>query len=156
MKTSSITLFGLLTTLLASACIPATREVLVQPLMTMTVVDADKRPVPGASVLFVSASNPHHKLHHALRLTTDEQGRVHLDAKLESETFYPLMMHGVPFYYWGWCVEKAGYQPTVYQEHPPDESMEVTVELQPGVTAATCQNTGGHVFAKSAAMSDER
>lgn len=148
MKPSSMTLFGLLTTLLAGACIPWSREVLVQPTMKMTVVDSDKRPIPGASVLFVSGSNPHHKLHHALRLTTDEQGRVHLEAKLESETVYPLMMHGVPFYYWGWCVEKTGYTPAVYQEHQPDESMDVTVVLQPGETAAACQNTGGYVSAK--------
>jgi hypothetical protein len=137
--------FALFAASVLAGCIPWRREALVQPALEIQVVDPDQRPVAGAAVLFLAASNPHHVLHHVLRLETDQQGRVLLEERRESETVYPLMMHGVPFYYWAWCVEKQGFVPAVREIHEPEAGPVQTLVLQPGASEQRCRQTGGRL-----------
>jgi hypothetical protein len=135
---------GLAAAAATSGCIPWHREVVVQPALEFRVVDPQQRPVPGARILFIAGSNPHHVLHHSLRLEADEQGRAVLEQQRETETIYPLMMHGVPFYYWAWCVEKDGYAPAVHELHDAKAPGLQTVVLQPG-TGGACREDGGRL-----------
>jgi hypothetical protein len=135
----------LVAVLLLSGCIPWRREALVQPALQIRVTSPDGKPLPGARILFVAASNPHGVLHHALELRTDEQGVATLDEERQTETIYPLMMHGVPFYYWTWCVEKDGYVPEVRGIQSPPETPVQTVVLQPGSSGKSCRQHGGRL-----------
>jgi hypothetical protein len=127
-----------------AGCIPWQREVLVQPALEFLVVDPQQRPLPGARILFVAGSNPHHVLHHTLRLETDQTGRAAIEAQRETETIYPLMMHGVPFYYWTWCVELDGYAPAVHEMHDPKAPPLQRIVLEPGAGGA-CRESGGRI-----------
>lgn len=90
-----------------AGCYP--RYVLVQPDLTLTVRDSSGQPIPDATVFFVTASNPHRRFHHKSSHQTDDRGVVHLRSRREWEFVAPIMIHGVPFYYFTWCAEKDGY-----------------------------------------------
>ena len=93
----------------STGCYP--RYALVQPNLTLTVRDQGGEPVDEASVFFVAASNPHHMLHHKDTYITDRDGVVNLKSEREWVLDVPIMIHGVAFYYFAWCVEKRGYVP---------------------------------------------
>lgn len=101
--------------LIAIATVPLTgcypRYAMVQPNLSLSVRDETGAPIDGATVFFVAASNPHHMLHHKNTYVTDSDGVVRLKSEREWVLDVPIMIHGVGFYYFAWCVEKSGYVP---------------------------------------------
>jgi hypothetical protein len=122
-----------------AGCYP--RYALVQPDLTLTVQDSSGQPISDASVFFVAASNPHHRFHHKGMYTTDASGLVHLDSQREWEFVAPIMIHGVPFYYFTWCAEKDGYRTGQGYLSATDVrcSHEETITLDPGENNGECR-----------------
>jgi hypothetical protein len=143
MSTARLVPLVLLMTTSLGGCIPWRREVLVQPALEIRVTDPEGLPLEDARVLFLAASNPHHVPHHSLELRTGPDGSVTLEERRERETIYPLMMHGVPHYYWTWCAEKPGHEPEVRVEYDP-EPLE-TLVLERGASGSTCRLDGGRI-----------
>ena len=126
------------------ACVP--RATLVQPNVKITVQDQAGAPVANARVLFISASNPHSQLHHRLDLRTDQNGVVRVTKDRELEWIAPFIIHGVPSYFWVWCVEKPGYAPVVQQVGRRELADEYLVTLESSEQDSNCTHEGGNVY----------
>lgn len=95
--------------LVAGCPIPWRDTMVVQPALEVDVRDESGAAVEGARVLVVAGTNPHHQLAGTEELLTDAWGHASFEERSETKTIYPLMMHGVPFYYFEWCVEADGF-----------------------------------------------
>jgi len=102
-------------------------------------------PISNAKINFIAGSDPHHVLHHEEKLITDTRGIVSLESRHQFEVVAPLMMHGVPFYYWEWCVEKDGYAPRAQKVFSTDhikDLYEIQLEEE-STTKMTCVQRNG-------------
>jgi hypothetical protein len=126
--------------MLLCGCYP--RYALVQPHLTLTVRDPSAEPIVDAAVFFVSASDPHHMLHHKDVYATDGRGIVELEAQREWVLDVPIMIHGVPGYFFRWCVDKDGYAPSYGGLSASDvwSSHDEVVILAPGAGAGECRS----------------
>ncbi len=123
----------------ATGCYP--HYTLVQPALTVTVTNAEGQALDGVSVYFASASNPHHMLHHKAVVETDAAGVAQFDAAREWELHVPIMIHGVPFYYFVWCVDSPGYRPVRRNRSASDVwcTVEDAVTLEVGDNWGQCR-----------------
>lgn len=85
------------------------RTVTVRPGGEVTVRSAAGEDLPGATVTVYRFSHPHDMPGGEWVATTDARGVVTFDATQEEQTVRPLMMHGVPEYYWRVCAEAEGH-----------------------------------------------
>jgi hypothetical protein len=72
---------------------------------------------------------------------SDRDGVVRLKSEREWVLDVPIMIHGVGFYYFAWCVEKSGYVPTVGHLSAADASCshaEESVTLPSGTGFERC------------------
>lgn len=100
------TITHILALALFCACpIPIPRDTVTRPAIDFVVHDATGTPIPNARVLLLTASDPHSRVEGIEEIATDAEGRAAFTERIENITQYPLMMHGVAFYYWWWCVE---------------------------------------------------
>ncbi|WP_440224821.1 hypothetical protein ACQQ2N_06175 [Dokdonella sp. MW10] len=95
--------------LLTSGCIPYPVYKTLQPRSTVVVTDESRRPIEDATVQLVASSNPYNRERSRVSDTTDEHGVATFDAKKEWRV-EAIVLHGAEFYYWNWCVTKAGYK----------------------------------------------
>ena len=95
--------------LVAGCPIPWRDTMVVQPALEVAVRDESGAAIEGAKVLVVAGTNPHHRLEGTEEQVTDFWGYASFAERSETKTIYPLMMHGVPFYYWEWCVAAEGF-----------------------------------------------
>ena len=107
--------------LLVSACcpIPFPTKKLLMPEGVIHVQELNQtakkhQPVSDATIrISRGVRNPHPgPISHEWTFKTDNKGIVKTKAKSHREATMPLMMHGVPFYYWRLCVSKPGYTTT--------------------------------------------
>ncbi|MBE7451519.1 MAG: hypothetical protein HS111_22270 [Kofleriaceae bacterium] len=84
------------------------RTVTTRPAATVTVVDADGRPVGGAEVVVYWWSYPHRRLHERFVERTGADGRAAFAGARRRETIAPLCMHGVPQHQHTVCVDVPG------------------------------------------------
>ena len=89
--------------------LPIPRTSVVRPGLRLTVVDPEGRPVGGARLVLTWSSNPHRRLHARTVRSVDQRGVAVVVERSKREWVMPLMMHGVPFHYWTWCVERKGF-----------------------------------------------
>jgi hypothetical protein len=129
--------------LVAGCPIPWRDTMVVQPALEVDVKDESGAMIEGARVLVVAGSNPHHQLQGTEEQTTDAWGHASFEERSETKTVYPLMMHGVPFYYFEWCVEAEGFvaQRGELGGEPVDPVLEVA--LAKGGDERHCTTDGG-------------
>lgn len=117
------------------------RDYVVQPKLDFE-VHSDAGVVTGAKVWLLTSSDPHHQREALVSVTTGDDGRARFDEKHESIWVFPLMIHGVPFYSWQWCVEAPGYAAQV-DDRRANPSGSVSVRLETASEAQTCVESGG-------------
>jgi hypothetical protein len=140
---------GTLAVLGACCPIPLKRQVSVRPELTVTVADADGAPVAHAAVLVRRITNgppPTRETHH-WTTATDATGTVVLDAIEESETYLPLMMHGVEWYAWEVCVRDTRGVGTAQHSGrtPVEPPVVVPITLDPGRTDCEWETLPEHL-----------
>lgn len=110
------------------------RTVTVRPGGEVTVKGTDGEDLPGASVTVYRLSYPHDMPGGDWTVTTNARGVASFVATEEEETVRPLMMHGVPEYYWQVCAEAEGYGAS--RQRWPREAeaapRDLVVQLEPG------------------------
>jgi len=129
--------------LIAGCPIPWRDTMVVQPALEVDVRDESGAAIEGATVLIVAGSNPHHQLQGTEEQVTDFWGHASFAERSETKTVYPLMMHGVQFYYFEYCVAKDGFTSMRGElgGDPIDPVLEVV--LPPGKATEHCEADGG-------------
>ena len=84
--------------------IPIPRSTVLQPKVTLQVQDPAGNPVAGAPVAVTLGSQPHSRRHHTRVFITDRTGHVGLEEIRKTKWVMPLMLHGVPQYFWEICI----------------------------------------------------
>lgn len=117
-------------------CIPLPGSQTVTPALDVTVTSGG-RALPDARVQLVRYEyHPHFRPETArvAQASTGADGRASFERVDESETTYPLMMHGVPGYGWQVCVDVDGFRSAVQGLRPEaaDGAQQVRFDLQPG------------------------
>jgi hypothetical protein len=94
---------------LATGCAP--RWALVRPETNFVVHSEEGRPVQGAKVVVVTASEPHRVYHGETSIETDANGNASVGAARRWEWITPFLIHGVSAHFIIWCAEALGYAP---------------------------------------------
>jgi hypothetical protein len=117
--------------------VPVHRTAVVLPETNIIVKDAAGDPVCGCTVNVYWVSQPHRKVDGRTSYQTDGDGKVHIQEQTQGEWVFPLMMHGVPFYHWAWCVEREGFDSAVglIRWAEPGDQADVAVTLEKGTCA---------------------
>lgn len=144
---------------LLCGCIPVPRNSVRLPDLTVEVQDEHGAPLQGVSVRLATGSHPHAQWHDELFMTSDHEGRVSVSKKEEWEVVFPLLMHGVPYYYWTLCVEKPGFQTVVQEVETKQSAAQVSVVLLPGEAGPPCEDAwrwprGGEVNVEDRATAE--
>lgn len=90
-------------------CIPMKRTFVMRPGGTIQVVDAKGAPIESASVTLTRNKYPYGREDAVWHVKTDAKGEVSFTREENTQTVYPLMMHGVPGYGFVACAEAPGY-----------------------------------------------
>lgn len=96
-----------------SGCFPVYK--LQQPDAKMTVLDGLGKPVHGAKVTLIASSVPHGRERGRSEVTTDSNGMAEFQS-IRAWRIESLMIHGIEYYYWNWCVEKEGFKTEVTRD----------------------------------------
>jgi hypothetical protein len=115
--------------LLAGCPLPVKRTAVVQPSMVLRVVDAKGQALGGAKVSLTWASYPHRRIHKTTFHTTDTKGEIRVAEELRGEWIMPLMMHGVPFHHWVYCVRHKGYETYEKEIHRAEKGKTISIEI---------------------------
>jgi hypothetical protein len=103
------------------ACIPFPRTALVRPEGDLRVIDdATGQPILGAVVRVHRIRHPHSRVSGRWEQRTNGRGEVAFTMREESETVYPLCLHGVPGYEWAACAEARDHAPRTIRWDPPE------------------------------------
>jgi hypothetical protein len=106
-----IPIHGSLILLLASSlagCVPYPVYKTTQPASQMAVLDERNEPVEGAKVVLITSFNPHGRETREIKIT-DRDGVAAFETRNEWQS-ESMMMHGVTYYFWNWCVQKPGFK----------------------------------------------
>lgn len=112
---------------------------LVRPETAFFVHDAHGRPIEGAAVTFVSASNPYGVFYGSETLCSDSAGHVTFSSNRDFEFVHPAVIHGVPHYFATWCVDAPGYAPATRSVHSPEWGGRVHIQLAASSVAQSCE-----------------
>ncbi|MEM6429619.1 MAG: hypothetical protein AAF708_10295 [Deinococcota bacterium] len=85
------------------------RSYVVVPDMTSEITTARGEPITNARMHLERLDWRDDLVVNEAVFTTDDSGRIELDEQLEREGSYPLIMNGVPDYYFLLCFEADGY-----------------------------------------------
>jgi hypothetical protein len=108
------------------------RERIDQPALELLVTDDKGAPIAGAEVAVYLWSHPHSRLDKEISETTPADGKVSLAQRSQTETVYPLCMHGVAEHHISVCVSHPGHTSVVFELDDPAAATSVTVPLHPG------------------------
>jgi 5-hydroxyisourate hydrolase-like protein (transthyretin family) len=123
--------------LLCGCPIPVPSDTVTRPAIDFLVHDAAGTPIPNARVVLLTASDPHGRVEGIEEITTDAEGRASFSERVETLTQYPLMMHGVAFYFWWWCIETP--HPTAITSAVTGRpAAQVDVEITPDAEGRRC------------------
>jgi hypothetical protein len=117
------------------------RSVVRQPNLSLQVLDSTSQPIANAHVYTHWWSNPHSRLQESKMFVTDAEGVIQTEEVLQSETAYPLVLHGVPEYHHTLCIEAPDYRTVVMTLSVlPGERVELKVPLTLGESLSVCSN----------------
>jgi hypothetical protein len=87
----------------------------VQPSAQIKVLDESGEPIEGAKVVLLASSNPHPVERGRETKFTDQHGVAHFESRREWRK-EAMMMHGVEYFFWNWCVQKPDFK-TYLSQH---------------------------------------
>jgi hypothetical protein len=130
------TVLAALLALGATGCYPVHKT--LAPDASMTVRDAQQRPIAGARVMLITNFYPYGRESTRDTLLTDSAGVVHFTRRSAWETEV-MMIHGAKIYFWNWCVEQPGFATfdTFHGQHTQFQPI-TTVTLVAG-TSVPCE-----------------
>jgi hypothetical protein len=124
---------------LLSACV-VQRSVVRQPELALHVTDGTS-PLADVSVYLYWISNPYNRLEQMQTFLTDEEGNLRLEQRLQSDTAYPLALHGVTYFEHTLCLEASGYRTLLVTVVVlPGEVLNLETPLTPGQSAQICSS----------------
>jgi hypothetical protein len=131
--------FALLYLLFLSACI-VQRSVVRQPELALHVTNGSA-PLANSSIYLYWISNPYSRLEETQIFLTDKEGNVRLEQVLQSDTAYPLALHGVGYFEHQLCIEAEGYRTLlVTLATLPGDEIRLDVSLTPGESLTVCSS----------------
>ncbi len=131
--------FVLFCLLFLNACI-VQRSVVRQPELTLHVTGGTA-PLANVSIYLYWLSNPYSRLEETQTFTTDEEGNVRLEQLLQSDSAYPLALHGVSYFEHKLCIEAEGYLTLlVTLTALPGEEIRLDVPLTEGSSLPICSD----------------
>jgi hypothetical protein len=80
----------------------------VQPASQITVLYESGEPIEGAKVVLLASSHPHPRELGRETKFTDQNGVAAFESRREWRS-EAMIMHGVEYFFWNWCVQKAGF-----------------------------------------------
>ncbi len=86
------------------------RNVVRQPELSLQVLDNNQQPISNAKIVLYWWSNPYSSLQERQQFTTDSQGLINLPETLQTDTAFPLMIHGVQEFHHTLCIEAVDYR----------------------------------------------
>jgi hypothetical protein len=123
--------------LLLGSCV-VQRDVVRQPELSLQVTGKDA-PLANLKVYLYWLSNPYSRLEQTQTFMTDLEGKVRLEQVLQSDTAYPLALHGVSEYEHKLCVEAEGYRTLlVTLVALPGDTIRLDLPLTAGDTFKVC------------------
>ena len=123
--------------LLLAGCFPVYKT--LQPSANATVVDELGKPIPEAKVVLIASSYPYGRERFRHQKNTWSNGEAEFPS-IREWRIESLMIHGVEFFFWNWCVEKDGFI-TTYTSHRSDNDFDRNPQfvLKPG-QSESCAN----------------
>ncbi len=122
------------------------RDTVVQPKLSFE-ISSEAGPIVGAKVRLMTITDPYHQRLALVDVTTDANGRASFEEKRERIWVFPLMMHGVTFYSWEWCVEAEGFAARVVAERDANGGLR-EIGLMPATSPETCIDTDNGLVVK--------
>jgi hypothetical protein len=89
-------------------CVPYPAYKTIQPESQMAVLDERNEPVEGAKVELIANFSPHGRQTRETKIT-DLHGVAAFEMRSEWQS-ESMMMHGVKYYFWNWCIQKPGFK----------------------------------------------
>src|SRR5688572_466927 len=137
---------AVLCTLALGCPIPLPDRAVTQPGATFVIRDEGGLAIAGAELLLVVGSDPHDKLESTHSFTADAEGRVVVERVVDTRMVFPLMMHGVPFYYYEWCASAPGF--VAKTGSLKDDAGEIGITLVRGDKHGHCTEDSGHAIVR--------
>jgi hypothetical protein len=81
----------------------------LQPASRITVLDESDAPIEGAKVVLLTSSHPHPIERGRETKFTDQHGVAAFESRSEWRA-EAMVMHGVEYFFWNWCVQKPGFK----------------------------------------------
>jgi hypothetical protein len=81
----------------------------VQPAAQIKALDESGEPIEGAKAVLLAFSNPHAVERGRETEFTDQHGVARFESRREWRK-EAMMMHGVEYFFWNWCVQKPGFK----------------------------------------------
>jgi hypothetical protein len=123
-----------------SGCV-VQRSVVRQPDLLLQVLDSTNQPIADAQLYLYWWSNPYSSLQESQVLVTDAGGVIQTEEVLQTDTAYPLMLHGVQEFRHTLCIEVSDYRTVVMTLNvSPGEKVELSVQLTLGESLAVCSD----------------
>ena len=127
-------------TLFLSSCV-VQRSVVQQPELSLLVLDQAQQPMPNAKVGLYWWSNPYSSLRESRLFVTNTEGQINLPEILQTDTAFPLMIHGVQEFHHSLCIETPGYRTLLFTLTVlPKDSIAINVPLHVGQSVEVCSD----------------
>lgn len=108
---------------------------ITQPQSQVIVQDEGGGPIEGATVTLLTQFNPHPIEPTRQIKTTDATGTAAFPEVREWQ-FESLMIHGMRFYFWNWCVQKPGFKTYVTGGRDTKFEEKTEIKLVKGTSSA--------------------
>lgn len=126
--------------LLLSACV-LQRSVVQQPELDLLLLDQVQQPLSNVKVVLYWYSEPHSRLRDSQTFVTNALGQIKLAEILQTDTAFPLMMHGVQEFHHAMCIEALGYQTVLLSLVVlPKDALSIRAVLHEGQSIAVCSD----------------
>ena len=113
-------------------------SVVRQPEMTLRVTDSTV-PIAHTTVYLYWISEPYSRLEQSQTFETNAEGTVRLEQMLQTDTAFPLALHGVKAYQHKLCIEAPGYRTLlITMVVLRGEKVQLDTPLTPGENLAVC------------------
>jgi hypothetical protein len=123
----------LLVNFMLCGCVPYPVYKTLQPAAQVTVLDEASVPIEGAHVELITDFKPHSAPTREVK-ATDRNGFAAFDLRREWQT-ESMIMHGIRFHDWNWCVRKPAFMTYVRGGRSGDEFAErATIPLRRGAS----------------------
>ncbi len=122
--------------------IPIPRKAVIQPQCTFTITDEDGKAIKDCSLRLYWWEYPYKAQKKYNDYLSDYNGKIVIKQIIKKECIYPLMMHGIPFYNWTYCICKDDYITligSIYNVRR-DDKFHIPIMLRKGKSVKICSD----------------